>query len=175
MSRPRLSSAPRRLPGPGAVPLVVLGVLLGYLSALPDDAGFFLVLGLIALGLGLRTLRSTSLRSIAPVPVLAALAVASLASRLGIVPELVAGGAGIAFLAWLADDPAREPGGIGRARTTIAIPGVALGIAWSTALLLPSSSATLGVAAGLLVFALVALALLVARPEAFDREAPESV
>lgn len=174
MSRPRASPAPRRLPGPGAVPLVVLGAFLGYLSSLPEDAGLFLALGLIVLGFGLRALRSRSLRSIAPVPVLAALVTASLASRLGIVPELVAGGAGLAFLAWLADDPAREPGGIGRARTTIAISGVALGIAWSTALLLPSNSATLGVAAGLLVFAVVALAFLVARPEAFDREAPES-
>ena len=97
-----------------------------------------------------------------------------LPGNLGLVPELLAGGCGLAFLAWLADDPARERGGLVRAPPLITLPAVALGITWASALLLPSGSATLGVAAGLLAFALLAVALLAARPELFDREAPES-
>lgn len=164
----------RRLLGAGPILLAVLGGLLGYLSALPDSLGILAVLGPIVVGFGLRALRSERWRWTAPLPVLAALVWGAFRSPFGLVPELIAGGCGLAFLAWLADDPAREPGGIARAGTTLALPGVALGIAWSSALLLPSSSASLGVAAGLLVFALVALALLVSRPEVFDREAPES-
>ena len=174
MSPPRERLPLRRFFGLGSVLLVVLAGFLGYLTGLPEDLGLLVVLVPIALGFGLRGLRSESLRWIAPFPVLAALIWGAFRSPFGLVPELVAGGCGLAFLAWLADDPARERGGISRAPTLLALPATALGIAWSSALLLPSSSATLGVAAGLLAFAIVAVALLAARPEVFDREAPES-
>ena len=164
----------RRLFGLGPVLLVVFGGFLGYVTGFPGHLGLWIVLLPIALGIGLRMLRSESLRWAAPFPVLAALAWGVFRSPFGLVPELVAGGCGLAFLAWLADDPARAEGGPTRSPTLIALPAVALGIAWSGALLLPSTSATLGVAAGLLVFAIVAVALLVARPGLLDREAPES-
>lgn len=164
----------RRLFGVGSVLLVLFGGVLGVLSGLPGDVGLSLVLGPIALGLGLRGLRAPSWRWAAPLPVLAGLTGGALASPFGLVPELLAGGCGLAFLAWLADDPARERGGLLRAPTLLTVPALALGIMWASALLLPSDSATLGVAAGLLAFALVAVALLATRPELFDREAPES-
>jgi hypothetical protein len=43
-------------------------------------------------------------------------------------------------------------------------------MSWVSALLLPPGSATVGVAAGLLAFAIGAVAFLVARPRLFDRE-----
>jgi len=144
---------------------------LGYLANLPGALGVVLATVGVAVAVGLRALRPSGVRAFAPLPALLALAFGALASPLGLVPELAAGGAGLAFLAWLADDPARPAGGIARARSTILVSGLALGIAWSSALLLPSRSASLGVAAGLLVLAVGALAYLVARPELFDREA----
>ena len=174
MSAPSAWLPLRRLLGLGPALLVVLGGFLGYLAALPGNLGLVVVLVPIAAGFALRGLRSAPLRGIAPLPVLAALMWGAFQSPFGLVPELVAGGCGLAFLAWLADDPARERGGISRAPTLLAMPGAAIGLVWASALLLPSNSATLGVAAGLLAFAIVAVALLAARPEAFDREAPES-
>ena len=164
----------RRLLGVGAALLVVFGGLLGYLSGLPGDLGLVIVLGPIAVGVGLRVLRAPPWRWAAPLPVLLGLTWGVFRSPFGLAPELLAGGCGLAFLAWLADDPARERGGLVRAPTLITLPAVALGITWASALLLPSGSATLGVAAGLLAFALVAVALLASRPELFDREASES-
>jgi hypothetical protein len=150
--------------------LVLAGGFLGWLANLPDGLGVVLVVAGIGAGVGLRAARRVALRSFAPVPAVVALAFGAVASPLGLVPELAAGGAGLALLVWLADDPARPVGGIARAHGTILVSALALGIAWSSALLLPSGSASLGVAAGLLVLAAAALAYLVARPELFDRE-----
>lgn len=173
--RPSTGTVPlRRLLGVGSVLLGVFGGLLGYLSALPWDLGIVVVLAPIALGIGLRARRSGTPTWTAPLPVLAALAWGVLRSPFGIVPELTAGGCGLAFLVWLAEDPVRESGGFLRAAPTVAFAGIALAIAWASALLLPSGSAGLGVAAALLVFAITAVAFLVTRPELFDREAPES-
>ena len=153
----------------GALLLVASG-LFGYFGTLPVPLGAGLALGLTGAGLALRAQARARLRAIAPVPALAALLVAALASPLGLLPELLAGMAGLAFLAWLADDPTRPAGGLGRARMTLLLPALALGIAWASALLLPSRAAPIGVAGGLLAGALVALAILIARPGAFDRE-----
>ncbi len=153
----------------GALLLVASG-LFGYFGTLPVPLGAGLALGLTGAALALRAQARARLRAIAPVPALAALLVAALASPLGLLPELLAGMAGLAFLAWLADDPTRPAGGLGRARMTLLLPALALGIAWASALLLPSRAAPIGVAGGLLAGALVALAILIARPGAFDRE-----
>ena len=153
----------------GAFLLVASG-LFGYFGTLPVALGAGLALGLTGAALALRAHARARLRAIAPVPALAALIVAALASPLGLLPELLAGMAGLAFLAWLADDPTRPIGGLGRARMTLLLPALALGIAWASALLLPSRAAPIGVAGGLLAGALVALAILIARPGAFDRE-----
>jgi hypothetical protein len=154
-----------------SVLLALAGGFLGYLTVLPG----FLALGLVGagvgLGIGLRFVRNPRVQPWAPVPVLVALATGALASPLGVVPELVAGGSALAFLVWLTDDPLRPAGGVVRGRFTVLLPAFALGIAWGSALLLPSRSASLGVAAGLLAFVIATLAYLVGRPELFDREA----
>ncbi len=164
-------SRPVRYPPLATNALVgLVGGFLGYLTGLPDLAGVGVVLAGVGVAAALRSQRSPRPRAAAPVPLLLALAFAALACPLGLVPELAAGAAGLAFLVWLADDPARFPGGVGRARTTLLVPALALGIAWASSLILPATAAPLGVAAGVLVVALAALAYLFARPSLFDRE-----
>jgi hypothetical protein len=160
----------RRPPVGATALLLVIGGFLGYVDHLPNDLGVIVVVVGTGLSAGLRSTPWALARAVAPVPVLAALGFGAVASPLGVVPELAAGAAGLAFLVWLADDPARAPGGVGRASLTVLVPALALGIAWSSALLLPSGSEPIGVAAGLLVFAVVALAVLASRPGLFDRE-----
>ncbi len=156
--------------------LVLLGAtasLFGLLGGLPLGEGIAVVLVGVAAGGVLQRLRSHArLRSLAPVPVVLGLALVALDSVFGLLPELLAGLSGVALLLWLADDPDRPAGGVGRARLTIAVPGLALGIAWAGALLLPSNSASLGVAVALLVFVIVAVAFLIGQPSTFDREEP---
>jgi hypothetical protein len=154
-----------------SVLLALAGGFLGYLTVLPGFLALEVVGAGVALGIGLRWVGDPRVRPWAPVPVLAALVTGAVASPLGVVPELAAGGSALAFLVWLTDDPARPAGGIFRGRFTVLLPAFALGIAWSSALLLPSRSASLGVAAGLLAFVIATLAYLVGRPELFDREA----
>ena len=162
--------SPRAPPIGPSVLLAVAGGFLGYLTAQLWPFLFLVVWAGVGLGIGLRLLPLPQAQQVAAVPVLVALAIGAVASPLGIVPELVAGGSALAFLLWLADDPARPAGGPVRGRVAILIPAFALGIAWASALLLPSRSASLGVAAGLLVFAIAALAYLVGTPDLFDRE-----
>lgn len=170
----RVASAPHgAFRGVGSWMLLgVVGGLLGYLSDLPHYGGVALVVFAVGLGGVLQRVRPRSVRSFAPLPVVAGIATVAIASPLGLVPELVAGVSGIAVLLWLADDPGRPAGGVGRAQTALSIPALALGIAWASAFLLPSSSASLGVAVGLLVFVIAAVAYLFGRPTLIDREEP---
>ena len=168
------SSGPTAARGIGSLVLLgAMGALFGWLSGLPSGEGIVVVLAGVAVGGVLQRLRSHAmLRSLAPVPAVLGLALVALDSTLGLLPELLAGLSGVALLVWLADDPDRPVGGILRARLTIAVPGLALGIAWAGALLLPSNSASLGVAVALLVFVIVAVAFLIGQPSTFDREEP---
>jgi hypothetical protein len=152
---------------------VVVGALFGYLTQWPSYEGVLVVVGGVAIGGTLQRLRG-SLRAIAPVPVVAGFATAAVGSPLGLLPELISGVSGLAILLWLADDLDRPAGGILRARQALAIPALALGIAWMSALLLPSRSASVGVAVGLLVFVIAALAYLIGQPALFDREEPSA-
>jgi hypothetical protein len=56
----------------------------------------------------------------------------------------------------------------------VAIPALALGIAWSSALFLPSGVVPLGVAGALLALAIVAVAFLVGWPTVLDRDEARS-
>jgi len=155
--------------------LGAIGGLFGFVTGLPHGEGVITVIAGVLLGGWMQRQRSRGrLRSLAPIPVLVALGATAVASPLGLLPELLAGASGLAVLVWLADDPGRPVGGVARARLTVGIPALALGIAWSSALLLPSSSAPIGVAAGLLVFVLVTVAFLIGWPSTFDREEPSA-
>ncbi len=70
----------------------------------------------------------------------------------------------------MVDDPDRPPGGLARGASTVAIPALAVGIAWSGTILLPTGTLAFGVAAALLALVLAIVAFLAGRPDVFDRE-----
>lgn len=171
MSRSEAAAvSPLRVAYGSSALLAITAGFLGYLAPGPYSLAPALLVGLVVVGAGLRSSRRRELQAAAPVAPLVGLGLGALASPLGLVPELLAGAAALAYLVWLADDPGRPRGGVARARLTLALPALALGICWSSALLLPSSSASLGVAAALLGGSLAALAFLLSRPGLFDRE-----
>lgn len=174
MSAPDGAEGRFRVAGGASVLLLLAAGFLGYLSGLPGALGVLLVAVPAAAGIVLRSNIDSPIAGYAPVPALGGLVVGTFLAPLGLVPELAAGAAGLAFLLWLAEDPSRPSGGGVRARRTILVPALTLAIGWSTALLLPSNSASLGVAAALLAGALLALAFLVANPSVFDRGSPST-
>jgi hypothetical protein len=156
------------------VALLVPAVFLGYLSGFPGGAGVILMVAAVAAAAALRVVARPGLTSFAPIPVLLALVVEAVAAPVGFGTEIMAGLAGLAFLVWLADDPARPEGGAVRGLPVVAIPALALGIAWSSALFLPSGVVPLGVAGALLALAIVAVAFLVGWPTVLDRDEARS-
>jgi len=167
---PQRASPVRRLglPGLAIAALSLLWLALG--SGLPLLVAGLLLLAALAGAIGLRLWPDPAGRGAAWVPLVVALAVLSVTTPLTFLAELVAGLGGIAVLLFLVDDPDRLPGGLGRGLSTVALPAVAVGVAWSSALLLPPGTAPIGVAAGVLVFALAVVAFLLGRPDLFDRE-----
>ncbi|HYB79847.1 MAG TPA: hypothetical protein VEG66_08860 [Thermoplasmata archaeon] len=163
---------PSRLRAVRPVSLAVLAlpaVFLGYLSGFPGGAGFVLMVAAVAAAGVLRASRIPHRAAYAPVPVLIGLLLEAVAAPVGFGTEVVVGLAGVAFLVWLADDPARPAGGAVRGLSGVALPALALGIAWSSALFLPSGVVPLGVAGALLALAIAAVAFLVGRPSLLDR------
>jgi len=150
--------------------LLVTTTALGYYSGLPDRSGLLVAGAGVVLA---AVLRASSYRPVAlsaPVPALAVLVLGAVLAPVGLGIELIAGAGGLAFLLWLADDPTRPVGGSARSLPTLAVPALALGVAWSGALFLPAGSVPLGVAGALLALTLAAVAFLVGRPALFDRE-----
>jgi membrane-bound metal-dependent hydrolase YbcI (DUF457 family) len=134
----------------------------------------FLFVALVVLGVGagvgLRAASRPVLREFAAVPVLVVMGVLAGATPVAPVAELLVGGTGVVFVAWLLDDPFRPSAGATRGAVEWAIPALGVGLAWSSSFLLPATAAPVGVAGGLLAAALVVLAYLVRRPELFDRD-----
>ncbi|HYA70859.1 MAG TPA: hypothetical protein VEH28_05780 [Thermoplasmata archaeon] len=168
---------PNRVPEIRPASLVLLLVpaaLLGYASGAPGGYGIVVaIVGILLAGV-LRALSSRTARAIAPLPALAVLVLEAATAPAGFGPELLAGLSGLAFLIWLADDPGRPAGGAVRGLPTVALPALALGIAWSSTLFLPTGAVPLGVGGALLALALAAIAFLIGRPELFDREEARS-
>lgn len=160
---------PRVRPGSLALLLVTL-TYFGYLAGYPYGLGFLVAAGAVVLAAFLRASRSGANAGYAPAPVLAALALEAVVAPVGFGTELFAGFAALAFLVWLADDPSRPTGGPLRSLPTIAVPSLALGIAWVSGIILPAGAVPLGVAGGLLALTLAAVAYLVGSPSLFDRE-----
>jgi len=152
------------LRGGGLATAALLGVALGFLGLLADVPFY---LGPAVAGVGVvastvvRARRSTPGGSWALVPALAALAALSATAPVGPSTELFSGISGLAFLLWVADDPGRATGGGQRAVPMIAPAALGVGLAWGLALALTGETANIGLTGGLLVAALVALALLV--------------
>ncbi|MGI0071351.1 MAG: hypothetical protein ACRECT_04700 [Thermoplasmata archaeon] len=163
----------RRVLGPTVPALVLVAVALAYesdLRGLPAILlGLLAVLG-IAAGVTVRVAAPPALRDVAFAPILLALGALALETPLLPVAELLPGIAGVVFVAWLLDDPWRPPAGAMRGAAEWALPGLAVGLAWASELLLPRGAAPVGVAGGLLAGALILLVYLVYRPDLFDRD-----
>lgn len=170
MTDPAAPPAPRPIRPVSLALLLVAVTYLGYLSGFPWGFGALLAVGGVTLAAILRSRPTGPDAAYAPVPALGALVVEAAFAPVGFGTELLAGLAGLAFLVWLADDPARPSGGPLRGFPTITVPSLALGIAWSSALFLPAGAIPLGVAGALLALALAAVAFLVGSPALFDRE-----
>ncbi len=148
--------------GAGSTPFLWAGCLLflGLLGDLPFPAGLFVAgVGVLASTLW-QSRRSARGSSWAIVPGLGALSLLVATSVAAPTTDLVAGVSGLAFLLWVADDPARPSGGARRATPAVAIAALAGGLAWSTSLVAPGGAPDIGVAAGLIVLGIVLTALL---------------
>jgi len=152
------------LGGRGATTAVLAACagFLGLLGALPDLLGPILgVLGVVLSSVW-RSRESTSPAVLATAPALAAIVVLTASAPAAASTELFAGLTGLAFLLWLADDPARPAGGGRRAGPTIAPAALAVGLAWAFALSLSGEPVEVGLAGGVLAAAIVVLAVLIA-------------
>ena len=159
--------------GLASVALLSVAVLaLGALDTVSFAGG--IVLGAIGVGLSVAARRfpDSRIRAGAPVPVLVVLGTGALAAPVSPLAEIVAVLASAAFLLWLVDDPTRPAGRTRRGATTVLVPLLAVGIAWTSAQLLPAGAASPGLVGGLLAVVLGSVAYLVARPTVFDREEP---
>ncbi|HTT73713.1 MAG TPA: hypothetical protein VMG99_06160 [Thermoplasmata archaeon] len=160
----------RRLGLPGLVVTVAAAVGLGI------DSGFGVVVGVglaLAGGLGtvgLRLAPDARGRAAAIGPALAALALGAVAAAPSPLAAPIAALGGIGILLWLLDDPDRPSGGPARGRYVILLPGLAAAIAWAGALVLPAGSIDFGFAAVFLVVTFGLVAVLLGRPDLFDRE-----
>lgn len=167
-------AAPPKSRGLGSwVLLAGVGGFFGLFSGLPSVVGVATALGgILVAGVLQRLPHRLRLRGFAPLPAVGAIAVVAITAPWGLLSELLAGASGVAILLWLADDLDRPSGGVRRAQLTIGVPALAVGLAWASSLLLPPTSATLGVAAALLVLVTVAVAFLFGAPSVFDEPSP---
>jgi hypothetical protein len=137
--------------------------LLGLLGVLPSFLGpAIAVVGVV----GSWFLRRREPRGTGPLamaPSLLALALLTASAPAGPATDLFAALTALAFLLWLADDPARPAGRRRRALPTLAPAALGVGFAWGLALGLPGETANVGLAGSLIAGALVVLALLFGR------------
>ncbi|MGA8276348.1 MAG: hypothetical protein WB789_04310 [Thermoplasmata archaeon] len=156
--------------GPAYGVLVIAAIGLSLLTPLPLVVGVTLAVAGATLASLLRVLLPRRLRFLGLFPALVALGVFVADSPVGTIPELAGGVGGLALLLWCAEDPDRYPGGLVRGLAGLAVPAAVVGIALAGSLLLPSGVGSLGIAAGLLAVTVVAVALLLGAPRAFDRD-----
>lgn len=174
-----MSAPPVRPRRPGrAFSVLLLALFAGTAGLFATTSGLPLIEGLaVALaGVGgsavLRPRLDGARSPYAVVPALGALAVLAAAAPNSPLAELFGGVAALTLLAWLADDPRRSPGGVVRAAPSLLLVALTLGIAWMSALFLPTGSARVGFGAALLVLVTILVAILLGRPELIDREPP---
>jgi hypothetical protein len=175
---PEPPSLPRAAGGRRPVSLALLGllaaatVLFAAVSAVPWIVGFAIAAGGVGGTVALRSTLRPGIREIAAVPALGALVVLAAGAPSTPTAELLGGVVPIALLAWLADDPRRTSGGVGRAAPALILVLLAVAIAWSCAFLLPPGQALVGFGSALLVVATILVAVLLGRPDLIDREPP---
>jgi hypothetical protein len=155
--------------------LLLVVLLLGYVSRLPTVVALALGAAGVLVGVALRSAPNSTVREWAIVPVLLVLGALALQAPVAPVPELLAGFGGVAFVLWLTDDPYRPAAGLRRGWVVWTLPGLGVALAWTSTFLLPSTTAPVGVAGGLLVASVLAIAFLVRQPHLFDADVPATI
>ncbi len=151
---------------PPLLPTVILGAAMVVLGTLDLGNGPAALLVALFGAAGVAILERVAGgrgRAAAAMLALVALGVGALAATPGPAPELLAGIAGLAFLAWLAPPPTPTSGGRRRLEGLV-LPGLAVGIAFATSAFLPPAPGFETVGIALLVGALAAIAFVLARP-----------
>jgi len=143
------------------VAAVALG-LFGLVGGLPDLLGPAIGIGGLAVAAWARR-RGPLGTEYGALPALVGLLVLATTAPTVASAELFGGLSALAVLLWVADDPARPAGGGRRAALPLASCGLAVGIAWSVALVLPHPSQEVGLAGGLLASVLLVLAYFLVR------------
>jgi len=157
--------------GPTVPLLAGLTFLVAYGSTLPLALAFAVAVVGIGAGVGLRGMRHPIAQGLFAVPPLVALGLLAAFGTLAPLALLLTGLAGVGYVAWLADDPARPRGGARRGLVVWAVPALGVLVGWAGTFLLPSGAASLGVAGALAAAAVGVLAYLVSRPDLFDPDA----
>ena len=159
-----------------SVPVLLLAVLaLAYVSRLPTAVALSVGAAAVFASVALRSSRDPTVRAWAILPVLLVLGALAWQAPVAPVPELLAGLGGVAFVLWLTDDPVRPAAGYRRGWIVWTLPGLGVALAWTSTFLLPSTAAPVGVAGGLLVAAVLAIAFLVRQPHLFDSDLPATI
>jgi hypothetical protein len=156
--------------GPAYALLALTSVLLAALGPLPFILGGSAAIAGASLASLVRASVPQPLRYLALLPALVSLGILAAYSPVGVLPELVAGLAGLSLLLWCAEEPDRRPGAVVRGVAGLFVPAAAFGIAWLSSLLLPSGLGTVGIAAALLAASAAAILLLLRAPGTFDRD-----
>ena len=140
-------------------------VLFGLVGGLPLVVGPAVGAGgVIASSLWRRPPRGTD-RAIPLLPAIAAIAVLAATSPATSSAELFGGASALAFLVWLADDPARPRGGGRRAGPVVLLVALTVGLSWAITLAVPGRGPQIALAGALLAVAFVLLAILLSRPQ----------
>lgn len=175
MSAP--GSPPAHLGGVVGGPwLLLTGVMVGFaaLGTLPPAEAVAVAVVAAGLGTAARHVRSREVHPWAPIPPLVGIGVLAVFAVPSGLTALYGGVASLALLLWLADDPDRLPGGVARALVRLLVPAVGLGIAWTSAFLLPGDIVPLGAGVALLVAVVILAALLLRSPQGLERDAAAS-
>jgi len=153
---------------------VLLGALLVFAltTELPWDLAVFVAASGGAAAVSLRVASGGRRSGTAVLIVLLDLGILAAAAPNSWPAGLAGGVAVLGLLGWLADEPGRVTGAMRRAVPSLAVTGLAFGVAWVSAFLLPATQVPTGVVGALLVAVLLLATALLTRPEALEQEPP---
>ncbi len=168
-TKPNAQPRTLRLEGPGLLAAgAAIAVGLGIWDPHGALAGIVIaIVGFAAAG-ALRAFAGRSVRPYEFLPAVASLGYLTLVVPTSIVTDLLAGISALVLFVWLVDDPELPRGSLRRSGDALLLPALGLAVALSSSLLIQPGYVYVGVAAGLLVAGLLAVAWLLLHPESFD-------
>jgi hypothetical protein len=169
--RPSTARWGRRLPS--ALLLALGAIALGSQSSFGLLFGVAFTTGTVAIGVYLRNVGGVYRLFGLEFPLIG-LVVASGWIRISVLTELLAGGTGLLYLLWLADDAPPAPESTSNVVQALALPSLALAVALVSSFLVPVTSLLIGATAGILVALLLGVAWLFEHPEALHSKALDS-